>query len=457
MLLCYTCGSEIRGQQKYTISACSKECRTPEFKLARNEWLIEQRGYPLGYKTPEEYVKFGKLTEMQCSICATTFMSRGGKETCSPACAETRRTQKARQTKISRYGHAGPNQEKLRATCIEKYGVEYPSQSETVKEKYRNTCIEKYGVDNASKSGEVVEKIAQKHMEKYGVRNIFERRDIIESAFERKYGEGIKNPQQVPEISKRTHETMKEKYELLGAVPKDKTQKTCLERYGHEFFFGSDRGRMTRENLKTNHAYTDEEVTKMFKNRALTLEKIRQRCDSDEEAAQIYSDICASYDSSSFKWALKKCSGDEKSAIDIHERRSLGKQTQCGAGSMSSLKLFSRVERWLEEEYSGRFRINVGDATRKEWFIYDRANKRISFYDFTIFDNENQNKLIIEFNGRYWHPMTEDENPEGYRNDQYKKRLAEENGFKYIVVWDSTEESENLSLIQEEIRKWVKS
>lgn len=53
--------------------------------------------------------------------------------------------------------------------------------------------------------------------------------------------------------------------------------------------------------------------------------------------------------------------------------------------------------------------------------------------------------------------MTEDENPEGYRNDQYKKRLAEENGFKYIVVWDSTEESENLSLIQEEIRKWVKS
>ena len=37
-------------------------------------------------------------------------------------------------------------------TCIEKYGVEYSSQSEQIKIKYKKTCKEKYGVENLYQS-----------------------------------------------------------------------------------------------------------------------------------------------------------------------------------------------------------------------------------------------------------------------------------------------------------------
>lgn len=48
---------------------------------------------------------------------------------------------------------------KRKRTCIEKFGVPVPSQSEVVKEKYKQTCLEKYGVDNYRKCEECINKI----------------------------------------------------------------------------------------------------------------------------------------------------------------------------------------------------------------------------------------------------------------------------------------------------------
>ena len=49
-------------------------------------------------------------------------------------------------------------QNKRKDTCIERYGVENPFQSEEVKQKSKDTCIERYGVEHPCQSPEVKQK-----------------------------------------------------------------------------------------------------------------------------------------------------------------------------------------------------------------------------------------------------------------------------------------------------------
>ena len=55
-------------------------------------------------------------------------------------------------------------QEKRKQTCLEKYGVESPMQSEEIKEKIKQTCLEKYGVENPYKLDKFKEKCKKKHV-----------------------------------------------------------------------------------------------------------------------------------------------------------------------------------------------------------------------------------------------------------------------------------------------------
>ena len=44
----------------------------------------------------------------------------------------------------------------MKTKCLEKYGVEYASQSEEIKDKIKETCLEKYGVENVSHNPEII-------------------------------------------------------------------------------------------------------------------------------------------------------------------------------------------------------------------------------------------------------------------------------------------------------------
>ena len=90
------------------------------------------------------------------------------------------------QTKLEKYGDPNyANSEKIKQTCLEKYGVDHISKSkefqnkahDILREKYKSTwnlekCketwIEKYGVDNPWKAEFVKEKINNTFLEKYG-------------------------------------------------------------------------------------------------------------------------------------------------------------------------------------------------------------------------------------------------------------------------------------------------
>ena len=120
--------------------------------------------------------------------------------------------EKAKQTKLERYGDENyhnidlmiihtdykARQEKIKATCLEKYGVECVLQSEEIKNKIKNTCLEKYGVDSFFKS-EIFNKNRPKHsdesyqkaiktsLKKFGREN-FNNREKAKQTCLKKYG-----------------------------------------------------------------------------------------------------------------------------------------------------------------------------------------------------------------------------------------------------------------------------
>ena len=106
---------------------------------------------------------------------------------------------------------------KLKATNVKKYGVEYPMQSKTVQEKWKQTCLERYGAEHTSKLKENREKVKQTCLAKYGVENPFQNKEIQEKKKQtnlKRYG--VEYPTQTKEIQ-------------------EKKKQTCLEKYGVEF------------------------------------------------------------------------------------------------------------------------------------------------------------------------------------------------------------------------------
>jgi len=93
----------------------------------------------------------------------------------------------------------------------------------------------------------------------------------------------------------------------------------------------------------------------------------------------------------------------------------------------------------LEKNYFTSYQCKYGE---NEWFLYDDQNKKIYFYDFLVVEK----KMIVEYHGSFWHANLE-KNVEDWKNsfysyeeslkkDEEKRKLAEENGFTYKVVWD---------------------
>jgi hypothetical protein len=106
-------------------------------------------------------------------------------------------------------------------------------------EKIKKTCLEKYGVDNPNKNKEIREKSIITNLERYGVKNPFSSKDIINKIKEiniKKYG--VDNPNKNKEIREKTIKTNIKKYgvksPLQNVIINDKMKKTNFEKYGVE-------------------------------------------------------------------------------------------------------------------------------------------------------------------------------------------------------------------------------
>ena len=123
---------------------------------------------------------------------------------------------KIRATWIEKYGYAIDDPDfisKLRLKSVEKYGVEYPMQSEECKKQVRMTCLKKYGVDSANKLESKKAQSRKTCIEKYGVPYYAQTEEAkirwSESLIEHY---GVTNPIFSPELNEKRLETLYNNY-----------------------------------------------------------------------------------------------------------------------------------------------------------------------------------------------------------------------------------------------------
>ena len=184
---------------------------------------------------------------------------------CSNKCSSNsiEKLTRYKETNIEKYGVEYYTQtkeymDKVKKTNLEKYGAEHVVQSGLVKEKIKKTNLEKYGVENIGKSEHVKEKIKKTKKIKYGnesynnpnkikktLLNKYNNVDHLKSFLEKqyntnndKYGVSIANRNEGIKKTnvEKTLKAIKEKYGVdnpfQSEVIKEKIKKTNLEKYG---------------------------------------------------------------------------------------------------------------------------------------------------------------------------------------------------------------------------------
>lgn len=129
---------------------------------------------------------------------------------CCNRCAQLHESTiaKTKATKLKNHGDPNWNNiEKNKATCRERYGVDYSFQAKEVKEKSRKSIQDHYGVDHQMKSKEVVNGMRARYKEAHGVEHSFQNLDVqakIKAKNQEKLG--VDWPMQNKELHKIMHE-----------------------------------------------------------------------------------------------------------------------------------------------------------------------------------------------------------------------------------------------------------
>ena len=132
---------------------------------------------------------------------------------------------KIRATCLLKYGDEHySNRIKARETCLQRYGVTSPLKSEIFKQKSKETCLQKYGVEYTGQIPEKIEKTHKVCLEKYGVDSVFKVQKFRNQSLDtciKKYASNEDDINSIVNIGQ------------LKYV-KDKIKNTCLEKYGVE-------------------------------------------------------------------------------------------------------------------------------------------------------------------------------------------------------------------------------
>lgn len=134
--------------------------------------------------------------------------------------------------------------EKSKITNLERYGVEYASQSKEFQDKVKQTCLDKYGVESSLQAEEVKEKIKATNLKRYGVEYV----------------------SQSQEFKDKVKHTCLDKYgatcSLHGEEIKEKVKATNLERYGVEYASQAEeiKKKISQKNVETWLKQSDENI-----------------------------------------------------------------------------------------------------------------------------------------------------------------------------------------------------
>ena len=168
-----------------------------------------------------------------CVVCGKEFelKSPWTQLTCSTKCKGIYR----KQSGISKQASL-----KAKKTMLERYGVEHALQSNEFLERSKATLKSNYGVDNPMKSDEIKMRVQETCLDKYSVDNPSKSSKIvaqIRKSFQYKYG--VDNAMKVDEFRQAQRKSTKQSigydYALKSEEVRDKVKATNLARYGYEY------------------------------------------------------------------------------------------------------------------------------------------------------------------------------------------------------------------------------
>jgi very-short-patch-repair endonuclease len=178
------------------------------------------------------------------------------------------------------------------------------------------------------------------------------------------------------------------------------------------------------------------------------------------EGTKIWKNIQKKKNSCSLEFYLKKYKTEKEALLEYSKRL---EKVIPNSSSKEADSFFKKLTKIL---YS-KFNINKDDITTN---YKDNKEFRLVyyFYDYCI----HSHKIIIEYNGKLWHPNKEyytkeewnkwkhpfNENlnaDDVYKKDKQKLAIALSKGYKVITVWSDKEEKYNIDLVIQKLTKYI--
>ena len=269
---------------------------------------------------------------------------------------------------------------KSKNTCLEKYGVEYVSQVQSIKDKMQTTLLNNYGVTSPLKNNNILQKAQEIKENKYGNKNFNNREKAKQTCLE-KYG--VENTSQLNET-------------------KEKAKQTCLEKYGVENYSKS---------LLFKQKYFNTKHLK-FINKIQTNPFVEYIDTKD-----IFL-LSTKYKNEKTKWKCKKCNTVFEYAYNPNFYVRYGIPARCPVCyplNNGTSNLEKEICLFLTN-YNIKYETNIRNI--------------ISPLELDIYIPEK--KLAIEFDGLYWHSELNKEK-EYHLN---KTELCEEQGIQLIHIFE---------------------
>lgn len=106
------------------------------------------------------------------------------------------------------FGHPDGSRTKFKQTCMDKYGVETPFQSDMIRSKIAATNVERYGAINPSENKEIRKKAKRTCVERFGTAGVL-KNDQIKKKFQKTCLEryGVQHPMQNLQIHQKAAKT----------------------------------------------------------------------------------------------------------------------------------------------------------------------------------------------------------------------------------------------------------
>lgn len=177
----FYCSEGVFIKNMFECNICGMQCKSGRSYLSHMKCRHKL--------TPKEvYDRFYKKeNEGFCSICnrPTKFMNLkyGYRQYCCAKCAANSSSTKEKRAKtnLAKYGVVNVSQN---SDIKEIKAKKYEQQREYLVEKVKQTCLQKYGVESYTQSDEFKQKSKETHLKKYGVDNIVKTQQYIDKSNE---------------------------------------------------------------------------------------------------------------------------------------------------------------------------------------------------------------------------------------------------------------------------------